>query len=844
VLTGHGIAIADDGSGAAPSAPAASALSPASLAAPTAKTGIRHDRPVTRTNSTPKQDKQGKVDAALSTNSQVLQRNSNLSAETASDVTSKSTAPHTSTPRGAINKVTQPSSKSLSAETISLGRADAAHTFDSVKTHWAAVTPVTGTAASRTEPAAAVVPVLATIAPIDKATTTATLSLVAAAVSALLDPGSPSSPTDSAAEWAVAAVARRELSAGPIIAAPTVGLTNAVITGSVGGSDATGNKLTYSVVGKPDAGGKITLNASSGTFTFLPDESVVNSRGVETFTVNISETTAFVATLEKIPVLGGLVQPIVVILRQIPVVNNLLKPLIGISVTVPVAVDVSQVVPEGTPIAFTTKVASFDGTLISVNFFPALGLTADAPAAPTIFDGPGLASAGDTDPNSTWINDLGLLFPGIAPLRAEGYNVVTWDPRGEYASGGVLQLDNPKYEGRDVSAIIDWVAQRPEAELDSTDDPRMGMVGFSYGGGIQLVTAAIDHRVDAIVPGIAWNSLNSALYNNGTFRTAYGTFLTLALALTGGRINPEIYLGELTGSLLGLLTPDAQNTLTSSGPGDLINDITAPTLLLQGTVDVLFTLQQAITNAQMLNANGVPVKMVWYCGGHGDCLTPNDGFVAAINATMNWLDRYVKGDKNVDTGAKFEWIDQNGDDYASDFLPSDGGFHGIPIVATGSGGGMVIIPALGGSGPSKATLPFGFAEGSRAPIAINTTVSSGVATQIVGSPEVTITYSGLGTSSHIYAQLIDNNTGLVVGNLVTPVSVRLDGQVHTVTVQLEAIAQTMAAGDSLTLQLVGSATAYENLTSFGFINVTSVGLSLPTVAAGVATKEDETLVAA
>ncbi|HEX5142843.1 MAG TPA: X-Pro dipeptidyl-peptidase (S15 family), partial [Mycobacterium sp.] len=155
-----------------------------------------------------------------------------------------------------------------------------------------------------------------------------------------------------------------------------------------------------------------------------------------------------------------------------------------------------------------------------------------------------------------------------------------------------------------------------------------------------------------------------------------------------------------------------------------------------------------------------------------------------------------------------------------------------------------IIPVFGGSGPSKATLPYGWADGSRAPIAINTTVSAGVATQIVGSPEVTITYSGLGTSSHIYAQLIDNNTGLVVGNLVTPVSVRLDGQVHTVTVQLEAIAQTMAAGDSLTLQLVGSATAYENLTSFGFINVTSISLSLPTVAAGVATKEDETLVAA
>ena len=33
------------------------------------------------------------------------------------------------------------------------------------------------------------------------------------------------------------------------------------------------------------------------------------------------------------------------------------------------------------------------------------------------------------------------------------------------------------------------------------------MVGASYGGGIQLVTAAIDNRIDAIVPTIAWHAL-------------------------------------------------------------------------------------------------------------------------------------------------------------------------------------------------------------------------------------------------------------------------------------------------------------------------------------------------
>ena len=44
---------------------------------------------------------------------------------------------------------------------------------------------------------------------------------------------------------------------------------------------------------------------------------------------------------------------------------------------------------------------SFDGTPISVNWFPKIGLTADpTDIAPTILNGPSLATAGYTDPAS------------------------------------------------------------------------------------------------------------------------------------------------------------------------------------------------------------------------------------------------------------------------------------------------------------------------------------------------------------------------------------------------------------------------------------------------------------
>ena len=52
------------------------------------------------------------------------------------------------------------------------------------------------------------------------------------------------------------------------------------------------------------------------------------------------------------------------------------------------------------------------------------------------------------------------------------------------------------------------------------------MVGGSYGGGIQLVTAATDCRVDAIVPTIAWHSLVTSLDKADTSKTGWSGILT------------------------------------------------------------------------------------------------------------------------------------------------------------------------------------------------------------------------------------------------------------------------------------------------------------------------------
>jgi ABC-2 type transport system ATP-binding protein len=217
------------------------------------------------------------------------------------------------------------------------------------------------------------------------------------------------------------------------------------------------------------------------------------------------------------------------------------------------------------------------------------------------------------------------------------------------------------------------------------------MVGGSYGGGIQLVAAATDPRVDAIVPDIAWNSLNSSLYPDNTFKTAYGSLLYLSLLATGARVNSLIPRAILTGDLLGWISESAQATLASSGPTALLNQLQAPTLLTQGIVDVLFPLQQSLISAEAILGNlynalvpgSVPAKVIWFCGGHGVCSDPISDLQAPTlrNSALAYLEQYVKGTGSAaDALPNFQWFDQLGDYYTSDYLPYESEFNDEPDI--------------------------------------------------------------------------------------------------------------------------------------------------------------------
>ena len=370
------------------------------------------------------------------------------------------------------------------------------------------------------------------------------------------------------------------------------------------------------------------------------------------------------------------------------------------------------------------------------------------------------------------------------------------------------------------------------------------MVGGSYGGGIQLVSAGIDPRIDVIVPGIAWNSLQDSLYTNDAFKTSYSSLLLLSLVTSGARINPQIYGGIITGAVLGILTPGQKALLSSSGPYFVDPNINVPVLLIQGTVDVLFPLQQAVNNAEDLTGT-TDIRMIWYCGGHGVCLTMNETQLAQqeIFLRKNTLDQLAWGLRGTaNPNSTFQFVDQNGQWFDANMLPIDNPdplikdfyYGNVPVVTNGSGGFLPIVPLIGGSGPqSEAGFPYSLGLGSQASNAIKVPLNDGALnTTVVGAPKLSMTYSGIGTSRHVYGQIVDKETGLVVGNIVTPIPVTLDGTTRTVNIPMEQIVYTydgaVPDGADLELQIVGSATPYLNLTEYGFINVSDVTVSLPT----------------
>ncbi len=475
-------------------------------------------------------------------------------------------------------------------------------------------------------------------------------------------------------------------------------------------------------------------------------------------------------------------------------------------------------------------VTSFDATLIRAHWFPN-PQASEAKAMPTVLKGPGWSQPGDVNAASKGDGIFGDL--NIANLWAEGYNVLTWDPRGFGRSGGVVSTNDPEHEGMDAQVLVDWVAAQSGVQLDAPGDPRIGMVGGSYGGDIQIVLATLDCRVDAIVPTIAWHSLSTSLYKAETVKQGWGD--QLYGFAKSFKLDQHITSAYESGHATGAISAEDAAWFRSRGPGDAVSKISIPTLFIEGTVDTLFTLDEAVTNYEVLKAKGVPTAMIWFCGGHGVCLTKAGDETSNGRAGIEWLARYVKQDAAVTTGPGFSTVDQNGNRFTSETYPPT---PGAAVTANGSGSlalvatTVEVAKAVAGAPVAALGSIANAITPARATNGLDVSIDFPRPALVLGAPRLTVTYKGSTPPgekpTRVFAQLVDPVTGLVLGNQITPMKVELDGASHTLTVPLEMIVFSATAGSKLTLQLVASTVAYAPPRLGGSVDFSAIAIQLPT----------------
>lgn len=212
-----------------------------------------------------------------------------------------------------------------------------------------------------------------------------------------------------------------------------------------------------------------------------------------------------------------------------------------------------------------------------------------------------------------------------------GYGVLSFDQRGFGQTGGRANVQDPEIEGKDVAALIDYLAGLDWVELDGPNDPVLFAMGLSYGGGYQMVGALTEvrdsgaTRFNALAPEITWFDLANSLAPAKVARSAW-----IALLYAGGlrAHQDDVHVATAFGTATGQWpdgtvpgVPNLQERFRAHGPIAFVeagHQLDIPVLIGQGSSDNLFNLNQGIDNFQQTLTAPARARSIFigYNGGH------------------------------------------------------------------------------------------------------------------------------------------------------------------------------------------------------------------------------------
>jgi ABC-2 type transport system ATP-binding protein len=399
-----------------------------------------------------------------------------------------------------------------------------------------------------------------------------------------------------------------------------------------------------------------------------------------------------------------------------------------------------------------------------------------------------------------------------------GYTTLTYDSRGFGNSGGEVNVDGPK-EVKDAQTLITWLADDENATVrkDGPDDPKIGMDGLSYGGGIQLNTAAAegrgdgvpesDDRIDAIVPRWAWHDLRYSLAPNGVIKSGWETLL-LATGAQGGHLSgndaedyvrgqtPELYEFYAEALARNEYPEEAAEFFESRSPVQDIEDITAPALFVHGWPDTLFTPNEAIWNAEGLD--GPEHRYIFFEGGH--TLTDMAGaeqknFID--RKALEWIDTHVSGGGNTDRPPVTYYEVQTGKWSTTDSIPpSNATPRTLSLTDAAEGEKTPVFNSVIPTSTSQ-LVPVN-ADTSVTSIDFDFLVEEEI--EVLGAPQLELAVEPLGPEARLFTKFYHVSDGeeTLINNQVTPL--RMEGEpesVETVEIEMTAFQRRLDSGDTL-----------------------------------------------
>lgn len=454
---------------------------------------------------------------------------------------------------------------------------------------------------------------------------------------------------------------------------------------------------------------------------------------------------------------------------------------------------------------FTTtdfEIESFDGTQIEATLYVPTG------------DGPHPAML----MTHGYAGDRSGVKPLASMYASNGYVTLAYDSRGFGESGGKVKLNGPK-EVKDAQTLVTWLANRESVLTDGPNNPRIGMDGGSYAGGIQLNVAAAegrgggipesDDRIDAIVPRITWNDLAYSLGRNDVVKRNWALLLVIAGGF-GSRFNadsardfiqgqtPELYEILIEALSFNRLTDEAEAYLRTRSPIQDVEDITAPTLFIQGWPDTLFVPNEAIASADGLK--GVPHRLVFGNVGHSLEVITGDVQISSQygdKKALKWIDTHLREDGKSDLPAVTYYERQTGDWSTTDSLPpSDADSQTLSLTDAASDEETFVFNSVIPTSTSQ-LFPV---DGDTSVTSVDFDFEVEEGGEILGMPQLTLTVEPLGPESRLFTKFyhIRDDEETLINNQVTPVKVEGEPKsTQEVEVDMVAFQRRVEPGDTL-----------------------------------------------